>query len=351
MENDFDDDEVDPDTSNTADLMAGEAACAVPVGQKPPKFVRPARRGVQKPAKQPKRIATATVAERPPPLPVPDADGKIPMLNDGDPLVLDEQYTENERNLSDFLSLHPMLSLESTGTRALQLMANLVDETSVPTVDVEIIGKSHDDLMLRPPIVSSGERPCVLVDRCIARWIAIFRYGADSPNAFVCREYLTPRQLREFKEGGAEALPQRRGKCLLCTRYFLNYLYILARNDNSFRPSAQLSLNAFGNSVCLPCDVEKSATTASVVNDKDGYLPSAMLFVDEAFADTATARGPMGTLMWRPTVKFNSAHYVYSKDDNNVPRIIQVGVGIDDPLAKLHFQPPPPSTPTTEAAQ
>ena len=92
-------------------------------------------------------------------------------------------------------------------------------------------------------------------------------------------------------------------------------------------------------------------TTASIANDADGYAPSAMLFVDEQFAETAASRGPMGTLQWRPTVKFHSSHYEYHTDPGTgVPRIVQVGVGVEDPLAGLHFRAPPPPTSTTGAA-
>jgi len=206
------------DVSSMSFLMAGEAACAVPVGQKPPKFVRPARRDDKK-AKAAKRVQPADVPRHPPAPPTPDAAGRTPLLVGGEPLATDEQYSENEKSLSDFLVLHPMLSLDSTGARSLQLMANLLDETAVPVQEVEVIGKAHDDKFLRPPLVSGGERPCVLADRCICRWLAIFRYGADSPLAFVCREFLTPSQLRKFE--AEEALPARRGKCLLCTRYLL----------------------------------------------------------------------------------------------------------------------------------
>ena len=112
----MDDDEVEQDTASTPMLMAGEAACAVPVGQKPPKFVRPARRGEDKNGKTQKRVQPAHVPVAPPPRPVPDAQGRVPLLVEGDPLAMDEQYSQNEKNLSDFLTLHPMLSCAARHT-------------------------------------------------------------------------------------------------------------------------------------------------------------------------------------------------------------------------------------------
>jgi len=343
-------DPMDDEGGSHASLMAGEAAFAVPVGTKPPKFVRPSRRGEAIP-KPPKRVQAAHVPACPPANPNPDENGHTPLLLDGEPLTADEQYGENERKLSDFLALHPMLSLESTGSRSLQLMANLLEETCIPVQEVEVIPKSFDDQMLRPPLVSAGERPCVLADRCIARWLAIFRYGQNTDKAFVCREFLTPLQLKAFQNGGAAELPSRRGKCLLCTRYLLNYIYILARNDNSFRPTKNLALNAFGNAICADCDVDGAVTTSSVTNATDGYLPSAMLFVDEQFAETAAARGPLGTLLWRPTVKFHSSHYKYVVDQSGIPRILQVGVAVEDPISTLHFQQRHPPKPAVEVAR
>ena len=63
-----------------------------------------------------------------------------------------------------------------------------------------------------------GERPCINGERCLARFIAQVRYGGDTDKAFVCKEFLLPEQYASFLAG--KGLPPRRGKCLLCTRYF-----------------------------------------------------------------------------------------------------------------------------------
>tara|TARA_X000001036_G_scaffold120529_3_gene114055 strand:- start:272 stop:613 length:342 start_codon:yes stop_codon:yes gene_type:complete len=78
-----------------------------------------------------------------------------------------------------------------------------------------------------PPNDAIGERPCINGERCLAKFIAQVRYGGDTDKAFVCKEFLLPDQHSAFLAG--KGLPQRRGKCLLCTRYFQHYTYILVR--------------------------------------------------------------------------------------------------------------------------
>ena len=109
------------------------------------------------------------------------------------------------------------LSLESTSQRSLQLVANLVGDSSIPTRDIPIVPRSHDDLFLRPADERVGERPCCLGERCICRFIALMRYGEESPLKFVGREFLLPDEHTEFLASGK--LPAQPGKCLLCLRY------------------------------------------------------------------------------------------------------------------------------------
>ena len=78
-------------------------------------------------------------------------------------------------------------------------------------------------------------------------------------------------------------------------------------------------------------------THASIVSAADGYKPSAMLFVDEDWANLRSAReGGLGKLLWRPVLRFSSGHYHYVRDEDG-PRIVQVGVGADDKTDGLHF--------------
>lgn len=89
------------------------------------------------------------------------------------------------------------------------------------------MSKSHDDLFLSRPNKSIGERECVCGSKCLAMFIARMRYGPENGKGFVCKEFLLPQQYKAFLEGNG--CPAQRQKCLLCMRYFLNYVYILVR--------------------------------------------------------------------------------------------------------------------------
>jgi len=292
-------------------------------------------------------------ASRPPAAPPParalDEDGNPSLLQSDAGIDADEAYGSQEHALSSYLKLHPVLSLESTSYQTLQLVADLVSKTSIPTKELEVVPKSHDDEYLRPPNVDVGERPCNLGDRCICVWMARWRYGDDTDMAFMGTEFLRPSQAAEFKRSGK--LPATNGKCLVCSRYVNTYIYRCARADPTFKPDARIPLQAFGNSLGFACGSEVP-THASVANDADGYRPEAMLFVDEQWADTAAARGGMASLMWRPCVKFDTRHYAYVKDANGLPRLMQRNVGAEDESPSSHFcrpaagqaRPPLPAT-------
>ena len=111
-----------------------------------------------------------------------------------------------------------MLALESTSHRTLQLMGDLIDQASIPTCELEVVSKSHDDMYLRPHNPTIGERPCCLGERCICVWMARWRYGEETDLAFIGTEFLLPSQHKAFLSDGA--LPLSPGKCLVCVRYF-----------------------------------------------------------------------------------------------------------------------------------
>lgn len=279
---------------------------------------------------KPKRSKASPAPEKPPDAVKPDSDGQESLLQSRGSIDADESYGEHERALSEFLRLHPMLSLESCNEKTLQLVSNLLDECCIPTVELETVPKSYDDAQLRAPNLSIGERPCALGNRCVCVWLARWRYGEDTDNAFIGTEFLLPSQRAVFEQDGIKALPTPPGKCLLCSRYYTNYLYKLARSDPSFNANTNIPIQAYSNTVgeARGNDVPSNASACA---DADGYRPSAMLFIDEAFTNSSAARGPMATLLWRPVMGFNSSHYVYVRDqDTNEPRIIQVGVGSND---------------------
>ena len=290
-----------------------------------------------------------------PPGPLPrDENGQPSLLQTRAGIDADESFGSQEYALSSYLKLHPVLSLESTSYQTLQLVADLVESTSIPTREIEMVNKTHDDQYLRPPNVEIGERPCCLGDRCICVWMARWRYGEATDMAFIGTEFLLPSEAAEFKRSGK--LPHTKGKCLVCSRYVTTYIYRCARADPTFKPNAKIPLQAYGNSLGVECG-ENIPTHSSVANDSDGYRPEAMLFVDEQWADTAAARGDMATLLWRPCVKFDSAHYVYVKDANGLPRILQRNVAAEEEAPASHFcrpaeasqRPPLPASLVTQA--
>ncbi len=90
-------------------------------------------------------------------------------------------------------------------------------------------------------------------------------------------------------------------------------------------------------------------THANACNVEDGYLPEAMLFVDEdEFLSRTVARtSPINALAWRPFVRFQSSHFHFEQIAGAEPRLIQVGVGIND-IHRLNGC--PPSTPAKSTA-
>jgi len=218
-------------------------------------------------------------------------------------------------------------SLDATSERTLSTMAALVDSYTLPTRELEMVSKTHDDMFLRPANEQSGERGCVNGEKCVCRWLAIFRYGEKCKEAFVCREFLLPSQLEEFQTSGK--LPKVHGKCLICCRYFTAYTYTLARNQPNFNPKSSICLQAFGNKIVVDNPEESALSHSNVVGGEEGYNPDCLLYIDEKWVDVASARGDLGTLLWRPVVRFQSSDYEFVQDTNidGGYRVIQVKLG------------------------
>ena len=290
--------------------------------------------------------APSTVPARPPSPVHEQATGARALLSSAPSAAHWEEYSADERQLNEFLKLHPMLSLEATSARTLQLVAGMFEKASIRTPELPVVPKSYDDQSMRPPNTRIGERACVCGDSCICAFLAKLRFGPDTEYAFVGTEFLLPAERARFLAGSG--LPERRKKCLLCMRYFQHYNYLSARTNPDFRIGGPVQLQAFENAVLdaveAPpnADADASArathldlpTHTSPVASSDGYLPSAMLFVDEQWMNTRAAREErLGALMWKPVVKFSSLHYRYRWDpaqEPPAPYIVQVGVGADD---------------------
>lgn len=283
-------------------------------------------------------------AQQPSDLPAP-APRSPALLQSQPSLNRDEEYSNDEQALNSFLKLHPMLSMESTSQKTLQLVVDTFERANVQVDDLPVVSKSHDDSYLRPPNSRIGERECACAEKCICRTMALLRHGHDTDLAFVGTEFLLPSEQVKFLAG--EGLPPCRKKCLLCTRYYTNYLYILARTDTNFNlRNTPVALQTFTNTVGRSetedlADATEPLRNASLVSSPDGYKPEAMLFVDEEFiASSRLAReGPLAVLPWRPVVRFCSSHYRYVRGRSG-PLLCQVGIGVDT-STPLFSQPPP----------
>lgn len=235
--------------------------------------------------------------------------------------------------------------------RTLQLVAGMLENARVRVPELPVVSKSYDDAMLSPPNKTVGERECICGERCLCAFMAKVRFGEKNDKGFVCKEFLLPEQKTAFLAG--EGLPAQRRKCLVCTRYFLSYVYLLARTDPEFKIEAPITVQSFQNGVAA-CEMTSGSRElpehVSVVGCRDGYLPHAMLFVDEGFAQhDAQRNSDMSVFSFRPIVRFCSSHYKYVLDKEGGRRIVQVGIGADDNLNELGFQPAPPRAAAAEA--
>lgn len=223
--------------------------------------------------------------------------------------------------------------------RTMQLVSGMLDKTRVRVPELPVVPKSFDDKMLAPANKAVGERECLNGEQCLCMFMAKIRFGDRNDKGFVCKEYLLPEQHKSFLAG--EGLPPQQRKCLVCTRYYLNYVYILARSNSKFSMSDSISVQSFQNSAACAITTGSSELPehVSTVGCKDGYLPHAMLFVDEGFAQQRVQRETnMSVLSFRPVVRFCSSHYRYCRDGDGGRRIVQVGIGVDDNLNGLGFR-------------
>lgn len=305
------------------------------------KRAKPEPAGKKRKAARPAASAESARIEAPPPEPL----GPKPLLSSTYKKDDAEEYGADERALNEFIKLHPLLSLELTSSKTLEIIASCSERVKVRVPELEVVGKRHDDLFFAPANPDIGERDCVCGIQCMGNFIANLRYGAGNDRAYTVKEYLTPSQLASFVELGKQ--PAVRGKCLLCIRYFVTYLYTLARADPSFRVGDSVQVQQFEN-LAAPGALDAAEAPAFVnkTSCEDGYDRSALLFVDEqAFNNAAVRESGLSTLCFRPFVKFNSRHYAYITLDGR-PAIVQTGLEHQpsEELRGLHFRRPAPAT-------
>lgn len=108
-----------------------------------------------------------------------------------------------------------------------------------------------------------------------------------------------------------------------------SYVYTLARANPSFCPTKSIELQAFANSIAVESPVDEVITHASSVGTNDGYRACKMLFADEKWADSASSRNDMATLLWRPVVRFNASDYDFHVDSDGRPLIVQRNMSVE----------------------
>ena len=269
------------------------------------------------------------------------------------------ESSNQEQLLNEFVKMHPMCNLEATSSKTMQLVHGMAAKTHIIVPEIPVVPKSHDDMFLSEADICVGERKCVVGSACMCLFMARVRYGKETTQGFICKEYLLPEQHKMFLQG--KGLPKQQQKCLVCSRYFLNYLYILARTDPHFSIASSLMLQNFCNPLCEVPEIEQSTNIqeeavnrvaeavnlpsySSPVSSDDGYRPHAMLFIDAQFANHRVHRETkLAALSFRPVVRFNSSHYRYIDSFGERKQLIQVGIGMQDHLQGLGFQQPPSS--------
>jgi hypothetical protein len=360
-------------TSAHKQALAESAGEALPVGRG-----RGRGRGSTSQAQKKAQKAstrTSSVPAAPPVLPVHQDTGTRPLVNAESSTHPSESYTEDEKALNQFTRLHPMLSLEATSQRSLQLVANLIQDTSIPTPEVPTVPRSHDDLFLRqkkilitvvclvvhvvpgpdtpppPPqarrprhrralllpggalhlpvpghhAVRRGHRVCLHRTRVPAA-VRARRLPLHGEAAAASGQVFAVQSLLACAPG---SLLQLRGwqplsslgshRSLSCPQ---TYIHRLALANPGFLSSSPVAVQAFGNVVCSTVG-DEHPTHASTTGGPDGYPPSAILVSPADFAGASASRTWMGTFQWRPVVAFFSSDYTYFMNDDDTPRIVQ----------------------------
>ena len=226
-----------------------------------------------------------------PPGPLPrDENGSVSLCRAARASTPTRAIGSQEHALSSYLKLHPVLSLESTSYQTLQLVANLVEGTSIPTKELEVVPKPHDDGYLRCELPrlepSRSPEACTrfaACSRCAGRPTrrsasgrAALATGASACGWRAGATATTPTwpssapssccRRRRPSSSGRASCRTRNGKCLVCSRY-VHHLHLPVR---ARRPDVQadacIPLQAFGNSLGVEAG-ENVPTHSSVAND------------------------------------------------------------------------------------
>ena len=159
----------------------------------------------------------------------------------------------------------------------------------------------------------------------------------------------------EFKKSGK--LPHTNGKCLVCSRYVHTFIYKCARADPTFKPSASIPLQAFGNSLGVEAG-ENVPTHASVANDSDGYRPGGAALCGRAVG----RHGARRAAAWPRCSGGRASSLIDAlrvrQGPHRLAALLQRNVGAADESPMAHFcqpageerRPPLPATTSSDAA-
>ena len=213
-----------------------------------------------------------------------------------------------EELLNNFVEVHPMCASTFNGSEALHLLTKLPSKGQLP--DIQVVSRSYDNSMLRPPDEAVGERPCVNNKRCFCYFLGKLRHGEDDPRTFVCTEYLLPKEQKAWRDGTMR-LPECRTKCLICKRYYLHATYLRINTEPDFRASMSgKMLQEFRNEICAhTCNVETN----------DGYPESRLLSINEK-------DGISEPVTMFPFVGFNTKNYQMKLDGKGRPFVAQLNM-------------------------
>jgi len=220
--------------------------------------------------------------------------------------------------LNNFVEVHPMCAATFNDNEALRLLTKLPSKGQIP--EMQVIPRSYDNSMLRPPDEAVGERPCVNDKRCFCYFLGKLRHGEEDPRTFVCTEYLLPKEQKAWREGSMR-LKECRTKCLICKRYYMHATFLRINTEPDFRASMSgKMLQEFRNDIATQtCNVETNdgypKSRLLSVNDKDGLLEPVTMF---------------------PFVGFNTKNYQMKLDDKGRPFAAQLNM---IPRSDLNGQP------------
>lgn len=213
-----------------------------------------------------------------------------------------------EELLNNFIQVHPMCGAAFNSNEAMHILSKLPPKGQIP--DMQVVPRSYDNTMLRPPDEAVGERPCANDKQCFCYYLGKLRHGENDPRAFVCTEYLLPKEQTAWRNGRMR-LPECRKKCLICTRYYLHAMVLRIKTEKDFHASLSgKMLQEFRNEI---------GTHTCSVETNDGYPESRLLSI-------VPEEGVDEPVVMFPFVGFNTKNYKFVLDAAGKPYAVQLNM-------------------------